>query len=100
MSILKLLIVTLLLSQIWFDYLQLGQWFKVKTGHKPHEYMKPWDCYTCTNFWLGSFVGLVYFTGVLILNFSWLTFVDLFLFLGLNYLAGNLIDYIKYEERT
>jgi hypothetical protein len=82
---------------IWFDYFELQTWLKIKCGYLPHEYKRPFDCFTCTNWWFGIIIGTL--TGIVYLilfGFGW-WLIDLPLFFGWNFLIGNLIDHIKYS---
>lgn len=97
MNILALQILTLLISAIWFDYFELQTWLKVRMGYMPHVFRKPYDCFTCTNWWFGVIVCTIATTIYLILyGFGW-WLVDVPIFLGMNYLLGNLTDHIKYS---
>lgn len=99
MNILKLLIVTLSITTIWFEYFQLQTWLKVKMGHRAHQYKKPYDCYTCTNWWLGITVAVLYSTSyVIIFGFNWLALSEVLFFAALNYHVGNAIDHLKYNK--
>jgi hypothetical protein len=61
-----------------------------------HKHIKPFDCYTCTNFWIGAMI----ITGDVMMNAGdfestkqMLTFMSIFM--AQNYLIGNIIDHIK-----
>lgn len=97
MHILSLLTATLLVSLIWFDELELQNWVKGKLGYRPHEFVKPWDCFTCTNYHFGWIIAIIYATTYFIISgWYWDTAWQIIIFVPLNLIIGNIIDHIKY----
>ncbi len=98
MSILELQTVTLLVSLIWFDYFEfqftLKRWRKIPA----HQYTKPYDCFFCTNFWIGVTIAILY-TAIysLAFGFDLLEIRNVATFIGINAVIGNVISHIKYE---
>lgn len=69
---------------------------KINAGHLAEDYVKPYDCYTCTNWWFGVVVALGYgVTYLLLFGFVWNELLVVMTFVGLNYLVGSLLDHVK-----
>ena len=94
MSILNLLIVTLFSSYLWYDVFEIQ--FKIKKLLKipAHQSVKPWDCYTCTNGWVGIFLTIICL--IIFLPSGILEWVPYIQFVFINYLIGHYIDHLKH----
>jgi hypothetical protein len=89
MNTLNLLIVTLLVSHIWYDVIEMQFIIKRLFKMPLHKARKPFDCYTCTNFWIGVI-------GIIIMTFFYdVTYFNISKFIIINYLIGHYIDHIK-----
>ncbi len=101
MNIFYLLIVTHCLSLIWFDVFELGIWLKTKIGYNSWDYVKPYDCYRCTSFWIGVLVSIV-FVVFMWTYWGWM-WGHLFTagwFVGSNFIISKIIDFQFYSEIT
>lgn len=97
MNFLILQTLTLLASTIWFDKLPFRKRLKLRAGHLPEDHVKPYDCYTCTNWWFGVLIALVYgITYLLLFGFVPSECILVLTFVGMNYMIGSTIDHIKY----
>lgn len=59
MYILKLQLISIALGVVLFIYLQWQVYLKRLFRIPNHEFRKPFDCFTCTLFWIGQLVGMV-----------------------------------------
>ena len=99
MNILNLLTLTLFTSYLWFDVFEIGFKIKALLNIPQHELKKPWDCYTCTNGWIGIIIAIIWFVykaSILFWMYKPIWIQEAIIFILFNYLIGNIIDHIKH----
>ena len=56
MNTINLITGTIMISHIWFEVLEIQFIIKKILRIPLHKHVKPFDCYTCTNFWIGAII--------------------------------------------